>query len=132
MEPQVKNLSLQDSNIIKGFDDPYPEEPEQLIPPTPVNPPLKTEEEEKVDELRQLKQDCLDLIADFKEMIKEVDKRCAGLEVKTGESLDSSLAQSMYRTFGVRSTVITYDQYKKALELQSQLSAEDREKLRQM
>lgn len=132
MESQVKNISIQDQNILKGYDDPAPQEPEQVIPPTRIDTPARTEEEDNLERLETIKDDCRQLISDFTELIGEIDSRCGGLEVKTDEEPGSSLAQAMYRVFGVRSTNITYDNYTKALELQSQLSNEDREKMRQM
>jgi hypothetical protein len=63
-------------------------------------------------------------------LTQEIDRRCARFKVSSKEDVGSSLFQAMTRVFGERTTEITYDHYKRALEYRQQLAEEDTAKLR--
>jgi len=121
-----RDLTPEERRLISGRNELYREEPEQILP-------IPIREEEKIvpkKELTDIKQTAEDMKSKIKELLDKTDKRCAGLSVETQEEIGSRLFQAMVRVFGERTTTITYDHYKKALEYREQLAQEEIEVLK--
>jgi hypothetical protein len=127
-----KDLSLEDEKTLAGFDDPYWPEPSQI-----AGSAARARMDQEVPEtLRKrasrLRMEAEDLIGKIDATKKKVDDRCKHLVASTGEPRGSRLFQAMWRVFGKRTTVVTYEHYKKALLLRQQLAEEDAERERKV
>jgi len=115
-------LTPSDQEKLRGHDEIEQVEEDQII-----YVPTKPEEKEpavgeKVKEVRQQAKNVRDRIDSLSQ---RVDKRCGHLKVDSGETLGSPLFQAMVRVFDERTTVVTYDHYKRALKKRQQLAEED-------
>lgn len=123
-----KPLSRGDRKDLSGYEDVVRQEPDQIYPPTLAvklpDPPTPR------DRSSLLREKAEDLIARIKAAKDEIDRRCSHLATATGEPVGSTLYQAMWRVFQERTTTITYDHYKRALELQQKLASEDAQILR--
>jgi predicted nuclease with TOPRIM domain len=129
-DPVVKDLSPIDEDILKGFEDPLETELEQIIPSYQVREPEVDEGEENVKKVNGVRDQANEVLNKIEEIKADIDERCSHLEVKTTEVAGSALAQAMWRVFREKTTTVTYDHYKKAIELREQLAREDQEGLR--
>jgi hypothetical protein len=121
-----KKLSRADQTFLSGYPDINRIEPDQVYQQAPpVIPPEMIKPSEKIEEVRGRAQQCL---IEIKRLEDLIDGRCTRFSVTTEKN--SRLFQAMFRVFGEKTTTVTYNHYKKALELREQLAKEGTEKLR--
>lgn len=130
-----ENLSPSDERILRGFEDPALEEEEQIIPPI-LGTAKKSEEDQNKEGLIDIKNRAAAILKRIDGLKKEIDARCENLNVnvieENEEDGDNELLQAMWRVFKEKTTVITYNHYKKALELRAQLARDDEERLKKL
>jgi len=127
-QEKVKKLEGTDLDILNEDLDLKWQEPEQITVPMvkkeqnttepPIDPKVRIEQK----------------IKDFEEYIKAADymqdvvlkERLKNRVVRVPTKKDPSIREAIRRLFGVDSDQITYDMFKKCLEIRSQLAAEQR------
>lgn len=123
------NLSFTDAQTLTGFTDVEYFEPPQLTPA--FLPPVTEEIPETTSQRLQKTRDRADgLLKEINRLKNEVDSRCSKFKVTSSDGKGSRLFQAMVRVFGERTTTVTYDHYKRAIELRQKLVEEDADSLR--
>jgi hypothetical protein len=123
-----EQLSNSDKALLAGFPDIQQEEPEQIFPePVVLIEEKKVGATQRLTNTRSFAKKILDRI---KEQEQLIDRKCSRFKVATNEERGSPLFQAMVRVFEERTTTITYDHYKKAIELRARLVEEDSETLK--
>jgi len=102
-------------------------EPEQVLPGRIVNNVFEEEEtdlplEEAAADLRV---QSFELIEELDSICRRIDERCSRFSVASTERVGSPLFQAMARIFQERTTVVTYDHYKRALEMRERLISDE-------
>lgn len=123
-----RHLSRSDREILFENLDIAFEEREQIfqeVPPTPVDPAETAREN-----LQNIREQAEEVLSRVEELKQKVDRKGKRFSVSTNQPRGSSLYKAMVRLFGKRTTEVTYDDYKRALEMRTQLSKEDAEILR--
>jgi len=127
-----KELSARDERLLKGYDDIVHEEPDQVIPPVLSESARKEKTEKTRQKLVDIKDKAFQVLNEIEKSKSLVDERCKDLKAVTNEALGTSLAQAMYRLFGEHTTTITYEHYKRALNIRTQLAREDVKKVKEL
>lgn len=127
-ENSSKKLDRDDRRKLSGYSDITWTEPDQIYPPTlllkPEEPPTPAK---KAD---SLKEEASGLLSRINALKEKIDRKCSHLQVATEEGAGSALYQAMWRVFAQRTTTITYDHYKRAIELNQKLAKEDAAELK--
>jgi hypothetical protein len=122
-------LQTSDRLKIAGWSDIQKPEVEQLSVPI-IDPDPKEVEPIASERLENTKSQAEKVLDKIAELTEEVDKRCARFKVSSNEDVGSPLFQAMVRVFNEKTTTVTYDHYKRALEIRQQLAEEDAASLR--
>jgi len=122
-------LQTSDKEKLSGWSDVPKPEVEQLDLPVvdPSKEPVEPTATERLNNTRSRAQQILNKID---KLVQKVDQRCNRFKVSSEEVVGSPLFQAMVRVFNERTTTVTYDHYKKALEYRQQLADEDGATLR--
>ncbi len=78
--------------------------------------------------LKNIREEEDKILAKIEELKGIIDERCAGFEVAI-EGPPSAIFKAMARIFRIQATKITYDQYRRCIELRQQLALEDAEEI---
>ena len=122
-------LSDQDRQILDGFTEIDRPEPEQLFP-LPALEDLQPKEPASGSRLAKTRDRASQVLDKIDELTQEVDRRCARFKVDGEQDKGSDLFKAMVRVFDQRTTTVTYDHYKRALQYREQLAKEDAANLR--
>jgi hypothetical protein len=60
-----------------------------------------------------------------------IKQRSKDVQIQFDADIDITLRDSIRRVFGLDTNIVTYDMYKKCLELREQLATEDRQALKE-
>lgn len=128
----VEQISVSDERLLQGFKDVVYEEPEQIIPVDVDQASKISKEEQNTIDLNKIRDDAGKILNKIETLRNEIDAKCKDLSVTVveGEESDNELLKAMWRVFKQRTTTISYQHYKKALELREQLAREDEGKIK--
>jgi hypothetical protein len=121
-------LSDLDRTKLEGLDEIVRPDENLLLPHD-----SSTEEEIKVssnDRLKNTKSSANKILDKIDSLSQKIDRKCGRFSVSSNEGRGSPLFQAMVRTFGERTTTITYAHYTRALEYRRLLAQEDTERMR--
>ena len=116
-----------DREKLRGFDSIDQPEPDQIYPSLP-EPPEAKDSSQKI--MKKIQEDAGKTVLKINSLIAEVDNRSSRFQVQTNAKKGSKLFQAMVRVFNEKTTTVTYDHYKRALEKRDQLAKEDADLLR--
>ncbi len=130
MSDKSFRLNRSDRDQLQGWPDIEKPEVEQILPLiVPESEPRKQPSAERLGEIRDRASKIVDKVNTLEQAL---DKKCARFKVSSNQGKGSPLFQAMYRVFGERTTTVTYDHYKRALEYRQQLAEEDQKGLKQL
>ncbi len=124
-------LTVSDQIQLSGFNDISKPEPEQVLP-SGINPEQEEDKPTSAQRLSNTKSKAKKVITKIRELEQKIDKKCAKFKVTSEKTVGSDLYQAMIRVFNEKTTTITYNHYKRALDLRRQLAAIDAEKQRKI
>jgi hypothetical protein len=122
-------LNQSDRQQLKGWPDIQRPEPEQILPLITQDPEPK--KETSAQRLKPIRDRASEIVDKISKLQQAVDDRCSRFKVFSDQGRGSPLFQAMFRVFGEKTTTVTYDHYKRALQYRQQLADEDSERLRQ-
>lgn len=122
-------LQTSDREKLTGWLDITRPENEQIYAPevVPKEPPKKPTAAVRLATTKAL---AARIVTKIDQLKQAVDKKCARFKASSNQGVGSPLFQAMVRVFDERTTTVTYDHYKRALEYRQQLAEEDAAKLR--
>jgi len=92
--------------------------------------PKDPESPRPAERLASTRSKASEVLAKIDELTQRVDEKCARFKASSSQGKGSPLFQAMVRVFNERTTTITYNHYKRALEYRQQLAAEDSKNMR--
>lgn len=122
-------LSILDREKIAGWTDITKPEPDQILPLFITDPA----EEEKLPAAKRLSKTrslATKILSKIDELTQKIDLKCAKFKVSSDQGVGSPLFQAMVRVFQERTTTVTYNHYKRALQYRQQLAEEDATRLK--
>ena len=122
-------LSIGDRTKILGWADIEKPEADQIYPFRVIEEKEK-KEPTSTERLANTRSMASKVLSKIDEVNKKIDAKCGRFKVSSEQGVGSPLFQAMVRVFNERTTTITYDHYKRALEYRQQLAAEDAANLR--
>jgi hypothetical protein len=127
---QSFRLNQSDRDQLQGWPDIEKPEVEQILPI--VIPIAEEKKETSAKRLGDLRNRASEIVNKINELEQAVDEKCGRFKVSSSQGRGSPLFQAMFRVFGEKTTTVTYDHYKRALEYRQQLAEEDSEGLKQL
>jgi len=123
-------LSAEDRRKLSGLGEIEKYEPPQVLPD--IRPEDVIEQEPTASiRLQRTRESAVRVEDRIAELTQRVDERCSAFFADTGEEVGSPLYQAMVRVFGERTTTISYEHYRRAIEHRGELALEDEERLRE-
>lgn len=122
-----RKLRPTDREILRGGDDIQFFEPDQIFPAEEII----EEEETSQARLQGIRASAEEVSDKIEELKQKVDARCSRFKVVGTDGRGSRLFQAMVRVFKKRTETVTYNYYKRALELREELAKEQREIVRE-
>lgn len=122
-------LSQSDREQLTGWRDIPRPEVDQILPlvsPSEIEV-KKVSATTRLTKTKSLATKVLDKISKIEQ---QIDKKCARFKVTSPDGRGSPLFQAMVRVFNERTTTVTYEHYKRALQYRQQLAEEDSAGLR--
>lgn len=122
-------LSNPDREKLAGWLDIQKPEPDQVLP-LHATVDLEPKEPTTVERLNKTRDLAGKVLSKIEELSQRIDDKCARFKVSSDQGVGSPLFQAMVRVFNEKTTTITYDHYKRALQYRQRLAEEDAAKLK--
>jgi len=125
-----KNLSQDSIDLLRGAPEISYIEPEQIYqaPPLDISVPNTTINQR--DRLNDIVDSVDVLLKRISSLKSELDTRCKKFSASASGSKGSPLYQAMFRVFNEKTETVTYDHYKRALDIRKTLAEEDAKELK--
>jgi len=123
-------LTFSDKKKLIGWSDITAPEPDQIFDTSLQKAPEEEVTSSTIDRLSTTKSLAEKIIGEISKLEQKIDSRCARFRVSSQDGKGSTLYQAMFRIFGEKTTEISYDHYKRALEYRDQLAKEDAERIK--
>lgn len=129
----IKELDKESREILESKLKKNREEPKsESVKGNPITPDsARLDIDAKNVELDKMIDQYNDIISLAEEVEILIEQRAKDVEVKFDADIDITLRDSIRRVFGIDTNIVTYDMYKKSLELREQLAEEDRQTLKE-
>jgi hypothetical protein len=129
----IKELDRESREILESQLQKYREEPQSIGIKNNISTPdsARLDVDAKRTELNTLIDQYNSMITLADEVDTLIKQRSKDVQIQFDADIDITLRDSIRRVFGLDTNIVTYDMYKKCLELREQLATEDRQALKE-